>query len=157
MSIYDLKVRKPDGTETSLGEYRDRVVLIVNTASECGFTPQFAELQKLYETYRDKGFAVLGFPCNQFGGQEPGTAQEAQSFCSLNYGVDFPMFGKVDVNGADADPLFAALKERTGAEIKWNFTKFLIGKNEGTVKHYEPNVQPMDVAEDIEKFLSKSQ
>lgn len=153
MSIYDFAARKSNGEQVSLHAYKDKAVLIVNTASECGFTPQYQELQDLYETYGDKGLVVLGFPCNQFGGQEPGTAAEIEAFCSLNFGVTFPLFEKVDVKGPDADPLFQYLTEQTGGEIKWNFTKFLVDRQGQVVKQYDSSIKPLEMSPDIEKLL----
>lgn len=153
MSIYDYTSRLLNGAETSMSEYRDKVLLIVNTASKCGFTPQYAELQELYESYRDRGFFVLGFPCNQFGEQEPGNAEEVAEFCSINYGVTFPMFEKTMVTGPGVDPLFQYLTGETGGEIKWNFTKFLVARDGQIVQQYEPSVKPMEIAPDIEKLL----
>ncbi|MFC5467843.1 glutathione peroxidase [Cohnella suwonensis] len=153
MSIYSFSPRKANGEAVNLGAYEGKALLIVNTASECGLTPQFKELQELHETYKDRGLAVLGFPCNQFGGQEPGTAAEAEAFCSLNYGVTFPMFEKLDVKGPDADPLFAYLTESTGAEITWNFAKFLVDGRGKVVKHFEPTAKPLELKPEIEKLL----
>lgn len=153
MSIYDFAARKSNGEQVSLHAYKDKAVLIVNTASECGFTPQYQELQDLSETYGDKGLVVLGFPCNQFGGQEPGTAAEIEAFCSLNFGVTFPLFEKVDVKGPDADPLFQYLTEQTGGEIKWNFTKFLVDRQGQVVKQYDSSIKPLEMSPDIEKLL----
>lgn len=153
MSIYEFTVRRLNGAETSLSAYRDKVLLIVNTASKCGFTPQYAELQKLYETYGDRGLFVLGFPCNQFGEQEPGSAEEVEQFCSLNYGVTFPMFDKTLVKGPDAHPLFQYLTEETGGEIQWNFTKFLVDREGRVVQQYDSSVKPLDIAPDIENLL----
>lgn len=157
-TIYDFKAATIAGKEASLADYKGKVVLIVNTASKCSFTPQFAGLETLYETYKDRGLVILGFPCNQFGAQEPGTSDQIQEFCQLNYGVKFPMFGKIDVNGKDAHPLFKFLtSERPGIlgieAIKWNFTKFLVDKNGNPVKRYAPNTEPKDIAADIEKLL----
>jgi len=154
MSVHDFTTRKANGEEVALRSYDNKVMLIVNTASECGFTPQFADLQNLYEAYKDKGLVVLGFPCNQFGGQEPGTSSEAESFCSLNYGVTFPMMEKLDVNGPEADPLFAYLTETTGGEIKWNFTKFLVDREGRPVRQYDSSAKPQDIVPDIEKLLA---
>ena len=145
------------GAPKSLEDYRGQVLLIVNTASKCGFTPQFAGLETLYETYRERDFAVLGFPCNQFGSQDPGSNDEITEFCQLNYGVSFPMFGKIEVNGADAEPLFKHLKEEApgtlGNRIKWNFTKFLINRDGDVVKRYAPTTKPEAIAADIEALL----
>lgn len=156
-TLSDFKATRLDGTEESLSTYDDQVVLVVNTASQCGFTPQFEGLQKLHETYADRGFTVLGFPCNQFGGQEPGDAEEIGSFCQRNYGVSFPMFAKVDVNGDDAHPLFQWLRGEKGgmlgSKIKWNFTKFLLNKDGEVVERYGPTTKPEKIAGDIEKLL----
>jgi glutathione peroxidase len=153
MPIYDFAVRKPNGEQVNLNTYKDKVVLIVNTASECGFTPQYKDLQELYETYGEQGLVVLGFPCNQFGGQEPGTAAEAEAFCSLNFGVTFPLFEKVDVKGPETDPLFQYLTEQTDGEIKWNFTKFLVDRQGQVVKQYDSAVKPQEISPEIEKLL----
>jgi glutathione peroxidase len=146
------------GLPQSLDDYKGQVLLIVNTASECGFTPQYAGLQALYEQYHDQGFEILGFPCNQFGKQEPGTAEEIREFCQVNYGVTFPMFDKVKVNGPDAHPLYVYLKdEAPGAlglkVIKWNFTKFLIDRDGNVVRRFEPNVEPGAIAPEVEELL----
>ena len=138
--------------------YRGKVLLVVNVASKCGFTPQYKGLQKLYDEYKAQDFEVLGFPCNQFGNQEPGTASEISSFCELNFGVNFPLFSKIEVNGPNADPLFSWLQnEKKGflgiAAIKWNFTKFLVDKNGAVIKRYGPNVAPKQIRLDIEKLL----
>jgi glutathione peroxidase-family protein len=154
MSIYDFSTHKPNGDAVDLSEYKDKVLLFVNTASECGFTPQYKDLQNLHETYGDKGLAILGFPCNQFGGQEPGTAEEVESFCSLNFGVTFPLFEKIDVKGPDADPIFQYLTEQTGGEIKWNFTKFLVDRQGKVVKQIESSVNPLEIAPEIEQLLA---
>lgn len=158
MGIYDFSVLTIDGEETNLEKYRGQVLLIVNTASKCGFTPQYKELQKIYETYKDRGFHVLGFPCNQFGGQEPGDEKEIQEFCTLNFGVTFPMFAKVNVKGNNAHPLFQYLMKHApglfGSEtIKWNFTKFLIDRYGNIVKRYAPNTSPLKIIQDIEALL----
>lgn len=157
-AITDLPVRTADGAETTLADYAGKVLLIVNTASKCGFTPQYAELEALHRRYGPQGLAVLGFPCNQFGAQEPGDAAEIASFCSLTYDVTFPVFAKVDVNGPDAAPLFEALKQRApgvlgSTAIKWNFTKFLVDRSGETVTRYAPTTAPKDIAPDIEKLL----
>jgi len=156
--IYAFKVQTITGDEVKLGRYKNQVMLIVNTASKCGFTPQYEGLEALYAKYRDKGLVVLGFPCNQFGRQEPGNESEIAEFCQLNYGVSFPMFAKVDVNGDDADPLFKYLKKSQkgllGSEnIKWNFTKFLVNRDGKVVARFAPTVKPQDLAKDIEKLL----
>nr|WP_310523102.1 glutathione peroxidase [Polymorphobacter sp.] len=157
-SVYDFEAKTIDGKTVSLGEWKDKVLLIVNTASKCGFTPQYEGLEKLNETYGPKGFAVLGFPCNQFGAQEPGDETEIANFCKLTYDVDFPMFAKVDVNGDAAHPLYKALKTAApgllGSEaIKWNFTKFLVDRNGAVVDRFAPTTKPADLAKDIEKLL----
>ncbi|WP_244848488.1 glutathione peroxidase [Caballeronia sp. SL2Y3] len=157
-SIYGFTAERLDGRTTSLDTYRGKVLLIVNTASECGFTPQYRGLQELYTLYAGRGFEVLGFPCNQFGKQEPGDAAQIGSFCESNYGVTFPMFAKIDVNGPNAHPLFKYLTEKEpgvlGLEaIKWNFTKFLIDRNGNIVKRYAPITKPESIADDIEKLL----
>lgn len=153
MSIYSFTTRKPNGESVDLGKYKDQVVLFVNTASECGFTPQYGDLQNLFEAYKEKGLVVLGFPCNQFGGQEPGTATEVEAFCSLNFGVTFPTFEKVEVKGPNADPIFRYLTEQTGEEIKWNFTKILVDRQGKVVKQYDSSVKPLEIGPDIEKLL----
>jgi glutathione peroxidase len=150
MNIYNISARTISGTEQSLGEYKDRALLVVNVASRCGFTPQYTGLEALHRKYKDKGFSVLGFPCNQFGAQESGTDEEIQSFCSTTYDVSFPLFAKIDVNGADAHPLYRYLKgEKPGVlgteAIKWNFTKFLVNKQGEVVKRYAPNDKPEDI------------
>lgn len=144
--------------EEALADYAGKVLLIVNTASQCGFTPQFAGLEALYTRYKDRGFEILGFPCNQFGAQEPGTADEIGSFCQKNYGVTFPMFAKVEVNGDDAHPLFQHLKKEArgllGSEgIKWNFTKFLVDRDGSVVKRFAPAATPESLAAEIEALL----
>ena len=158
MTITDFTVKAANGTPASLAAYAGKVLLIVNTASKCGFTPQYAGLEALQRRFADQGFAVLGFPCNQFGAQEPGDAEEIRNFCSLTYDVTFPMFAKVDVNGADADPLFTALKKQapgflgTGG-IKWNFTKFLVDRKGQVVERYAPTTKPEAIEADIAKLL----
>lgn len=158
MSIYEFNARLINGEEISLNRFEGEVTLIVNTASKCGFTPQYSELQELFEKYKGRGFTILGFPCNQFMNQEPGNEEEIESFCKLNYGVTFPMFAKIDVNGSGADPLFTYLSEEApgimgSKSIKWNFTKFLIGRDGKPVKRFAPNDKPADLAKDIEKLL----
>jgi glutathione peroxidase len=150
MSLYDISARDITGTETSLADFRGRVLLVVNVASRCGFTPQYAGLEALYRKYHERGFEVLGFPCNQFGSQEPGSEADIQAFCSTNFGVTFPLFAKVDVNGAGAHPLYRLLKrERPGIlgteAIKWNFTKFLVNRQGEVVTRYAPNDRPEDL------------
>jgi len=158
MSVYDYSAKSLDGQDVSLADYRDQVLLIVNTASKCGFTPQYEGLEALYKTYKDRGFAVLAFPCNQFGAQEPGNAEEIANFCSLTYDVTFPVMSKIDVNGADAHPLYRYLKKEQkgvlGTEaIKWNFTKFLIGKDGEVVERFAPTVKPEDLKAAVEALL----
>ena len=157
-SIYDFTVKDIHGTPVKLDRYRGKVLLIVNTASECGFTPQYKGLEAVYEKLHDKGLEVLGFPCNQFGGQEPGGEKEIAQFCELNFGVTFPMFAKVDVNGDGAAPLYKFLKAEKpgllGSEaIKWNFTKFLVAKDGSVRKRYAPQTKPEAIAADIETAL----
>lgn len=160
MNFYQFKAKSLQGKEISMKEYAGKVVLVVNTASKCGFTPQYKGLEKLYKENKDKGLVILGFPCNQFGNQEPGSAEEISKFCTLNYNVDFPMFMKIDVNGDKADPLYKYLKEvlpgTLGNEIKWNFTKFLLDRNGKPVKRYGSIVKPEEIAKDIEKLLTRN-
>ena len=158
MTVYDFSARRLDGHEESLSAYRGQVLLIVNTASQCGFTPQYTGLEALYQDLHDRGLTVLGFPCNQFGAQEPGSEAQIGAFCEKNYGVSFPMFAKVDVNGAGAHPLFKYLKDAKpgllGTEnIKWNFTKFLIDRNGEPVARYAPQTKPEELAAPIRKLL----
>jgi glutathione peroxidase len=158
MSIYDFTAETLDGEPAPLSEWKDKVVLIVNTASKCGFTPQYAGLEALYKKHRDQGFVVLGFPCNQFGAQEPGDAAEIASFCSLTFDVDFPMMKKIDVNGPTAHPLYAYLKKARkgllGSEgIKWNFTKFLVDRKGEVVKRFGPGDTPQSLEGAIEALL----
>lgn len=158
MSIYEFKAKAIDGSEISMDKYKGDVLLIVNTASQCGFTPQYAGLEDLHKKYSAKGLRVLGFPCNQFGGQEPGDNEHIATFCKKNYGVDFQMFDKIDVNGKNAHPLFKYLEtEAPGAlgtdSIKWNFTKFLVARDGKVLKRYASTVKPEDIAGDIEKQL----
>lgn len=181
MSIYDFKAKNIDGEEISLEKYKGKVLIIVNTASKCGFTPQYKDLQKLYEKYNAKGLEILGFPCNQFGEQEPGKNDEVKTFCEVNYGVAFPMFEKIDVRGKDAHPLFKYLTENTpfqgfdlndpsakflnnvikekypeyliGDSIKWNFTKFLIDREGKIIGRFESPVDPIDLTPYIENLL----
>ena len=156
--VFDFCATAIDGALVDLSIYRGKVLLIVNTASKCGFTPQYKGLQTLFEQYTERGLVVLGFPCDQFGHQEPGTETEINSFCELNYGVSFPLFAKIEVNGKDAHPLFAHLKAQApgllGSEgIKWNFTKFLVDREGRTVARYAPATTPAAIAKDIEKLL----
>ena len=157
-TLRDFTANTLAGQEQPLSAYDGKVVLVVNTASECGFTPQYQGLQELHTKYADDGFAVLGFPCNQFGGQEPGGAEEIGAFCEKNYGVTFPLFEKVDVNGDQAHPLFRWLREETsglmGSAIKWNFTKFLVGRDGTVLKRYGSTTTPQKIAGDIEKALT---
>ncbi|WP_426571148.1 glutathione peroxidase [Aquihabitans sp. McL0605] len=156
-SLHDFSATSIGGTETDLSQYKGKAVLVVNTASKCGFTPQYKGLEELYEKYGDDGLVVLGFPCDQFGHQEPGDEEEIESFCELNYGVKFPMFAKVDVNGADAHPLYKWLRTQKGGllgdKIKWNFTKFLVDPEGNVVKRYPSITKPEKIAADIEKTL----
>ncbi len=157
-AITDLRVTGADGAAVPLDRWKGQVLLIVNTASKCGFTPQYEGLEALHRRYAARGFEVLGFPCNQFGAQEPGDAAEIASFCSLTYDVTFPLFAKIDVNGADADPLFERLKADAPGlmgtkAIKWNFTKFLIDRDGRTVRRYAPTTKPEQLAKDIEALL----
>jgi glutathione peroxidase len=157
-TLYDFTARDIEGREVALERFRGQVLLVVNTASQCGFTKQYAGLERLYEDLHERGFSVLGFPCYQFGGQEPGDAAEIASFCSLNYGVRFPMFAKIDVNGPDAHPLYRWLKSEAkgllGSEaIKWNFTKFLIDGQGRVVDRFGPTTEPAALRERIEKLL----
>jgi glutathione peroxidase len=158
MKATDFTVKGADGQPIDLSGYAGKVLLIVNTASKCGFTPQYAGLEELHRKYADKGFEVLGFPCNQFGAQEPGDAAEIANFCSLTYDVTFPVFAKIDVNGDEADPLFAHLKAEApgllGSKgIKWNFTKFLIDRDGDAVERYAPTTKPDAIEADIVKLL----
>jgi glutathione peroxidase len=157
-SIYDFSAKDIRGKERKLDEYKDKVLLIVNVASKCGFTPQYKGLEALYEKLHARGFEILGFPSNQFGAQEPGNEAEIAQFCDLNYGVTFPLFAKVDVNGSAAAPLYRYLKKEKpgllGSEaIKWNFTKFLVDRKGNVVERYAPNVEPETLAGDVEKLL----
>ena len=157
-TVYDFTANSLDGKPVALKDYAGKVLLVVNTASKCGFTPQYAGLEALYEKYRERGLAVLGFPCNQFGAQEPGSADEIGAFCQQNYGVSFPMFDKIDVNGDGAHPLYRWLKSSAkgvlGSEaIKWNFTKFLIDKHGNVVERFAPTTKPEDMKSDIEALL----
>ena len=161
MSVYDFTAKSITGEDVSLADFRGHVLLIVNTASKCGFTPQYEGLEMLHRKYKDQAFAVLGFPCNQFGGQEPGAEDEIAEFCKTQFDIDFPMFAKVDVNGDDAHPLFKYLKkERPGllgsGMIKWNFTKFLIGRDGEPIKRYAPTEKPEDIQDDINDALAKA-
>ncbi len=157
-TIYEYTARALDGKDISFNQYQGKVMLIVNTASKCGFTSQFAGLEKLHEEYAKRGLSLLGFPCNQFGAQEPGDSTEIGAFCQKNYGVDFQMFDKIEVNGDNAHPLYKHLTDKAPGllglkDIKWNFTKFLVDKDGNVVKRYAPNVEPADISGDIEKLL----
>ncbi|BFH60859.1 MULTISPECIES: glutathione peroxidase [Paenibacillus] len=181
MSVYSFKAKNIRGKEESLSQYEGNVLLIVNTASECGFTAQYSDLQKLYEKYKDRGFTILGFPCNQFGGQEPGSNEDVNTFCQINYGVTFPLFEKTDVRGEGKHPLFAYLSEQApfkgfdpsnseakmlsafiekeqpelmeGNDIKWNFTKFLIDRKGNVVNRFESPVGPLELEPAVESLL----
>ncbi|ARK20947.1 glutathione peroxidase [Sporosarcina ureae] len=157
VSVYDFEVKKTDGEILSLKEYEGKPLVIVNTASKCGFAPQFGGLQSLYEQYKDDGLMVVGFPCDQFNDQEFDNIDQTTEFCQLNYGVSFPMMAKVNVNGDEADPLFDYLTtEKSGLlskKIKWNFTKFLVDRNGHVVKRYAPQTDPAKLADDVEKLL----
>ena len=158
-TVYDFEARQIDGKTVPLGQFKGKVLLIVNTASACGYTPQFGGLEELHKRYGKKGLVVLGFPCNQFGAQDPGSNEEIAQFCQLNYGVSFPMMAKVDVNGPKADPLYQWLaREAPGllgsTAIKWNFTKFLVGKDGQVLKRYSPQDEPAKLAKDIEAALA---
>lgn len=158
-NFYDFTAKSLQGKEISMDIYRGKVVLVVNTASECGLTPQFEGLELLYEKYKDQGFVILGFPCNQFGNQEPGTEKEISEGCLINYGVTFPMFSKIEVNGKNAHPVYKYLKKKLpglfGQSIKWNFAKFIIDSNGIPVKRYSPTTVPEKLVVDIEKLLKK--
>jgi glutathione peroxidase len=157
-AITDIPVTRPGGEATSLADHAGEVLLIVNTASKCGFTPQYEGLEALYRKYKDRGFSVLAFPCNQFGAQEPGDAAEIANFCSLSYDVTFPVYAKIDVNGDDAAPLFEALKKAApgvlGSKgIKWNFTKFLVDRSGNKVERFAPTTSPDAIGPEVEKLL----
>ena len=157
-TVMDFSATLSNGNEVALGDYAGKVLLIVNTASKCGFTPQYTGLESLQKTYSADGFSVLAFPCNQFGGQEPGTEQEIESFCDLNYQTSFPLFSKIEVNGASSHPLFTHLKSEApgvlgSKRIKWNFTKFLVNQQGQVVKRYAPSTKPEAIAKDIEALL----
>ena len=158
-TIYDFQAQSISGKDIALNQFKGQVMLIVNTASKCGFTPQFGGLEELHKTYAGKGLAVLGFPCNQFGSQDPGADGEIAEFCQVNYGVSFPMMGKVDVNGPKAHPLYKWLSAEApgllgSKSIKWNFTKFLVGKDGRVIKRYAPTDKPADLAKDVEAALA---
>lgn len=159
MNIYDFTVKDATGQDVSMKEYQGKVLLIVNTATGCGLTPQYAGLQELYDTYRDQGFEILDFPCNQFANQAPGSDDEIKSFCETRFGVTFKIFHKIDVNGDNADPLFNFLKNEQGgmlgSNIKWNFTKFLVNKHGQVVKRFAPTDVPEKIENDIKKLLAE--
>ncbi|MPM37576.1 Hydroperoxy fatty acid reductase gpx1 [bioreactor metagenome] len=159
MKFYDFKAKKINGQEVSMEDFKGKIVVVVNTASKCGLTPQFKELEELYQGYKDKGVEILGFPCNQFAKQDSGSNEEIHEFCQLNYGVSFNMFEKIDVNGKNAHPLYQYLKNESkgllSKEIKWNFTKFLIDDQGNVVKRYAPTVSPLKIKNDIEDILNK--
>lgn len=156
-SIYDAIVKDAQGQDVKLSDYKGRPILIVNVASKCGFTPQYEGLEELYRSYQDKGLVILGFPSNQFAGQEPGSNEEIQEFCQLTYGVTFPVLAKIDVNGDNEDPLYTYLKQEQGGllgdKIKWNFTKFLIDKEGNVVKRYAPNTTPKKIEKDLVQYM----
>ncbi|MBM29113.1 MAG: glutathione peroxidase [Halieaceae bacterium] len=157
-TVMDFSAVLASGEPQDLNHYQGKVLLIVNTASKCGFTPQYTGLESLHQTYGERGFSVLAFPCNQFGGQEPGSEEEIQSFCDLNYQTSFPLFSKIEVNGAASHPLYAHLKEQApgvlgSKRIKWNFTKFLVNQEGEVVKRYAPSTKPEAIASDIEALL----
>lgn len=157
-ALTDFNARSIDGQDVDLSSYGGEVVLVVNTASQCGFTPQYEGLQSLHDEFKAKGFTVLGFPCDQFGGQEPGDDTEIASFCKKNFGVDFPLFSKIEVNGDGAHPLYQWLRSQKGgllgSKIKWNFTKFLVGKDGQVIARYSPTTKPAKITDDINKALA---
>lgn len=157
MNFYDFEAESLNGQKRAMAEFKDKVVVVVNTASKCGLTPQFEGLEELNKKYKDEGLVIIGFPCNQFAKQEPGEAGEIQEFCQLNYGVSFPMFGKIEVNGDNAHPLYKYLKAKKGgwfgSSIKWNFTKFVIDKKGNPVKRFAPTTKPKDMEPLIIKLL----
>lgn len=159
-TVYQYKVTLNNAQQLDLADYANKVLLIVNTASKCGFTPQYEGLETLYQRYKDKGLEVIGFPCDQFGGQEPGSDEEIAQFCSLKFNVSFPISKKIEVNGDNAEPLYETLKTEApgllgSKRIKWNFTKFLVNKNGEVLKRYAPTTKPEDIAKDIEAELAK--
>ena len=158
-TIYDFTVKDNKGNDISLDKYKGKVLLIVNTATECGFTPQYQGLEELYKKYKDQGFEILDFPSNQFGGQAPGTDAEIQNFCTARFGTTFDRFAKIDVNGENEDPLYSYLKKSQGGllgdKIKWNFTKFLIDRDGNVVERYSSQKKPENIAKEIEKLLEK--
>jgi len=158
MKFYDFTAKKMNGIEVKMDEYKGKVLLVVNTASKCGFTPQLAELEQMYKDYKDKGFEILGFPCNQFKEQDPGSNSEIMNFCKLNFGVTFPMFEKIDVNVENESLLYSYLKEQKsgmfGSKIKWNFTKFLVDREGNVIKRFSPQTTPKSIEKDIEELLA---
>lgn len=159
MGIYDIRVKDANKNEVSMEDYKGKVLLIVNTATGCGFTPQYEGLQKLYDKYKEQGLEVLDFPCNQFGNQAPGSNEEIHEFCTLKYHTTFPLFSKIDVNGKNADPLFIYLKDNSkgflGSNIKWNFTKFLVDRDGNIIERFAPTVEPEKIEDKIAELLSK--
>ncbi|OAB42861.1 glutathione peroxidase [Paenibacillus glacialis] len=158
MSVYEFTAATPANKEVSLEEYKGKVLIIANTASKCGLTPQYGDLEKLYKEYREQGLEILGFPCNQFGAQEPGSSEEAEIFCQVNFGVTFPVFAKVDVNGEGAHPLFQYLKEQQpgageDSAIQWNFTKFLVNRDGQVVERFEPKTSPETMVQAMKDLL----
>lgn len=158
-NLHHFTVKDAQGKPVDLSQYKGKTVLVVNTASQCGFTPQYQELETLYQTYKDRNFEILAFPCNQFGGQEPGSDQDIQQFCELNYGVSFPVLAKVQVNGPEAEPVFEFLKNQARGllktrAIKWNFTKFLVNGKGEVVKRYAPRTKPLALKQSIEELLN---
>jgi len=158
MSIYDFKVKTNKNEEIDFSKYKGKILLIVNTASKCGFTPQYAGLEELYQTYKKKGLEILAFPCNQFGTQEPGTSEEIASFCDLQFNITFPLFEKIDVNGSDTHPLYEHLKSQApgllgSKKVKWNFTKFLVSRDGQSIKRFSPQSKPESLMQDIESLL----
>ncbi|MCC5826523.1 glutathione peroxidase [Alkalimonas sp.] len=159
-NLHHFSVNDAQGNSVDLSQYKGKTVLVVNTASQCGFTPQYQELEALYQTYKDRNFVILAFPCNQFGGQEPGSDQDIQQFCQLNYGVSFPVMAKVQVNGPEAEPLFEFLKNQARGllktrAIKWNFTKFLVNAKGEVVKRYAPRTKPLALRQSIDELLNQ--
>jgi glutathione peroxidase len=157
-TVYDFKVKDISGSEISLNQFQNKVLLFVNVASKCGFTPQYKELEQIYQELKESGLVILGFPCNQFGAQEPGNEEEIKNFCSLNYEISFPMFAKIDVNGDDAHPVYEFLKNSLPGilgtkAVKWNFTKFLVDKNGMPIARFAPNDQPISIKKEILKYL----
>lgn len=160
MTFYDLEAKKINGDAIGMKDYQDKTIIVVNTASKCGLTPQYEGLEKLYQKYKDQGLIVLGFPCNQFANQEAGSSDEIQEFCQVNYGVSFPIFEKIDVNGKDAHPIFKYLKSNLsggifGSKIKWNFTKFVIDKQGNPIKRFGPTTKPEKMEKYIQNILQK--